>query len=604
MPTDANATRYAQSRWDLSELVEGSDDAAIDGALGAIERRVAELESRRDTLDAITGAGLAELVGLYEAISEEMSLLGAYASLRFAADTQDESAIALRNRVSHALTALGNRILFFTLWWKGLPEERAAALNVGAVVGTDRAFFLEDQRRLRRYALDLRSEQLINTKDADGVSGLLTVFSMLVNRLSFELEIDGARRTLVRDELMTCFLSSDGSLRERAYQELGRVLERESKVLGQIYIHRVRDWHAEQVKLRGYASPIAVRNLSNDVPDAAVEAMLHAVESNAPIFHRYFRLKASWLGRDRLRRYDLYAPLGGGDRRVEYADAVETVLETFAAFHPRFAREARRVFDQGHIDSEIRRGKRGGAFCASVLPRLTPWLHVNFTGRLRDVATLAHELGHAIHGMMAAEHSMLTFHPSLPLAETASVFAELLVTDRLLRGEPDPVAQRELVAGALDDIYATVLRQAFFVRFEIDAHAAVLENSSTEALCDLYRRNLERQFGSSVEVEPEFRYEWLGIPHIFSVPFYCYAYSFGQLLVLSLFRRYRRDPDAFRDGYLRLLAHGGSARPQAVLAEAGIDISDPTFWEDGFAVVTEMIDRLESFGATPKRAAT
>jgi oligoendopeptidase F len=332
------------------------------------------------------------------------------------------------------------------------------------------------------------------------------------------------------------------------------------------------------------------------VPDRAVSALLDASERNAPHFHRYFRLKAARLGQERLRRYDLYAPFGDGDRRVEYADAVPIVLDTFAAFHPRFAREARRVFERAHIDSEIRPGKRGGAFCASVLPRHTPWLHVNYTGRLRDVATLAHELGHAIHGMLASEHSVLTFHPSLPLAETASVFAELLVTERLLEQEPDPAARRELLAGAIDDVYATVLRQAFFVRFEIDAHAAILENRSTEGLCDLYLENLERQFGSSVEVAPEFRYEWLGIPHLFSVPFYCYAYSFGQLLVLSLYKRYQEDPEAFRAGYLRMLAYGGAARPETVLQEAGIDMTDPAFWQGGFDVVGELIDRLEALG--------
>ena len=298
------------------------------------------------------------------------------------------------------------------------------------------------------YALDERAEQIINTKDTDGIGGVLTVFSMLTNRLTFKIEVEGEQRELTRDELVSCFLSPDAGLRERAYRELGRVLQHDSKVLGQIYAHRVRDWYNEQVKLRGYASPIAVRNLSNDVPDRAVSALLDVSERNAPHFHRYFRLKAARLGQERLRRYDLYAPFGEGDRRVEYADAVTTVLDTFAAFHPRFAREARRVFERGHIDSEIRPGKRGGAFCASVLPRHTPWLHVNYTGRLRDVATLAHELGHAVHGMLAADHSVLTFHPSLPLAETASVFAELLVTERLLEQEPDPAARRELLAGA------------------------------------------------------------------------------------------------------------------------------------------------------------
>jgi oligoendopeptidase F len=592
--TDHSITRYQQGAWDLSDLLPDAAETRVTALLQSIERRVVGIEAARPSLDTITPAGLLDLVRLYEALTEEMTALGAYASLRFSANTQDEAAIALRNRVNHDLTTLGNRVLFFTLWWKGLPEERAKALAPDAAAEPEFRFFLDDQRRLSAYALDERIEQLINTKDTDGIAGLLTVFSMLTNRLVFKVEVDGEERDLTRDELVSCFLSADGDLRERAYRELGSVLQRESKVLGQIYEHRVRDWYNEQVKLRGYASPIAVRNVANDVPDRAVSVLLDATERNAPVFHRYFKLKASWLGQERLKRVDLYAPLGEGDRRVEYADGAAIVLDTFAAFHPRFAREARRIFDQAHIDSEIRPGKRGGAFCASVLPRYTPWLHMNYTGRLRDVATLAHELGHAIHGMLAAEHSVLTFHPSLPLAETASVFAELLVTERLLERETDRAARKGLLAGALDDIYATVLRQAFFVRFEIDAHQAILENRPTEALCDLYLENLERQFGSSVEIQPEFRYEWLGIPHIFSVPFYCYAYSFGQLLVLSLYRRYLQDPDTFRAGYLRLLAYGGAARPETVLREADIDMTDPAFWQGGFDVVSELIDRLEA----------
>ena len=444
------------------------------------------------------------------------------------------------------------------------------------------------------YALDERIEQLINTKDTDGIGGLLTVFSMLTNRLTFKVEVDGEERDLTRDELVSCFLSGDAGLRERAYREFGSVLQRESKVLGQIYAHRVRDWHNEQVKLRGYASPIAVRNVSNDVPDRAVEILLDVTEQNATVFHRYFRIKAARLGQERLRRIDLYAPFGEGDRRVEYADAVATVLDTFGSFHPRFAREARRVFDGAHIDSEIRPGKRGGAFCASVLPRYTPWLHVNYTGRLRDVATLAHELGHAIHGMLAADHSVLTFHPSLPLAETASVFAELLVTERLLEREPDRAARQGLLAGALDDIYATVLRQAFFVRFEIDAHPAILENSSTEALCDLYL----------AEPRASVRLERRGPARVPLRVAGHSAHLLGAVLLLRL--QLRPAPGAVAlpplppgsGGVSRRLSAPARLRRRGaageVLREAGIDMTDPAFWQGGFDVVGELIDRLEA----------
>lgn len=584
---------YRQEGWDLSELLEDTAEERVEGALRALRDLVEEMEAERPRLDEIDGEGVLSLLDLYERFVERTTVLGAYAGLWFAADTQSSDALAFRNRVQQELVALQNRTLFFTLWWKELPDSRVAELAPDPSRHPDAAFYLEDLRRRRRYALREPTERLINTKDADGVGGLLTVFSMLLNRLSFELEVDGERKSLTRDELMTYAMSPRAELREACYRELARVLEREAKVFAQIYVHRVRDWHNENVELRGYASAINVRNVANDIPDEAVEALLESVELNIGIFQRFFRLKAAQLGVERLRRCDLYAPLAADERSVSYDEAVAAVLETFGHFDERFAAAARRVFDDAHIDSEIRAGKRTGAFCASVLPSLTPWVSVNFAGRLRDVATLAHELGHAVHGMLAADHSVLTHHPSLPLAETASVFAEILMTDRLLGGEPDPVVRRDILATAIDDIYATVARQAFFVRFEQAAHRAILENRSAEHLCDLYLENLTRQFGDSVAVDPEFRYEWLGIPHIYSTPFYCYAYSFGQLLVLSLYRRYQRDADGFRPGYLRLLAHGGAARPTAILAEAGVDAADPAFWQGGFAVIEDLVDQLE-----------
>ena len=218
----------------------------------------------------------------------------------------------------------------------------------------------------------------------------------------------------------------------------------------------------------------------------------------------------------------------------------------------------------------------------------------NFSGKVRDVATLAHELGHAIHSMLAEHHSLLTQHASLPLAETASVFSEILLTERLMAEEPDPLVRRELLAGAVDDMYATVMRQAFFVLFEQEAHAAILQGAAPEQLNDLYLANLREQFGDAVEIGEEFRYEWVSIPHIYNTPFYCYAYSFGQLLVLALYRRYQQEGDAFKPGYLRLLAYGGSAHPEAILREAGVDIADPAFWQGGFDVIGEMIDQLEA----------
>lgn len=542
-----------------------------------------------------------EVVREYERLHELLDRLGGYAALWFSEDTQSRAAQSFRNRMQQAVTGYYNRVLFFELWWKGLDDEEAEALLPPAVAegrrqgprAKDYRHFLLDLRRSKPFTLDERLEQVINVKDSNGIGGVLTLYSMLTNRLEFHLWVDGERLTLTRDGLMSYAFSRRPELREAAYRELYRVYEDEATVLGQIYANRVRDWHDEYVDLRGYPSPISVRNVGNDVPDEAVDVLLSVVRDNADLFRRYFRLKAGWLGLDKLRRYDLYAPIASSDREIGYGDAVGSVLETFRRFHPTFASHAERVFAEGHIDSAVRKGKRGGAFCSTVGPQYTPWVLVNYTGKVRDVATLAHELGHAVHSMMAEGHSTLTQHPSLPLAETASVFAEMLMTDRLLREERDPLARRELLVASVDDVYATVLRQTYFVRFERDAHDAILSGRSLDELNELYLENLQDQFGGSVEVSSEFQYEWLSIPHLFHTPFYCYAYSFGQLLVLALYRRFQEEGEAFKPGYLELLAYGGSARPQEILAEVGIDIADPAFWQGGFEVVAGRIQELE-----------
>jgi oligoendopeptidase F len=585
---------YSLSGWDLSELLpEPSESvfaawlAEIDSAATAFEMRRASLHAQMDPQEFLA------ILRQYEALINRIQVISGYASLWFYSDTGSQEALTFRNRVRQASTAASNRILFFTLWWRSLADEEAWRLLPSESEHGDYRHYLQDLRRFKPFTLDEKSEQLINTKDENGIGAVMTLYSMLTNRLEFTLEVDGESRRLTRDELMSYAFSPQPDLRAAAYQELYRVYAQEANILGQVYVNRVRDWFDEQVGVRGYPSPIAVRNLDNDIPDRAVEVLLEVARENAPLFQRYFRLKAGWMGLERLRRYDVYAPLATSDVKIDYSQAVRSVLETFEDFHPDFATLANKVFAENHLDSEIRRGKRGGAFCFTVLPRYTPWVLVNFAGRVRDVATLAHELGHAIHSMLASGHSSLTQHASLPLAETASVFGEMLMTDRLLREETDPLARRELLASAVDDVYATVLRQAYFVLFEIEAHAAIRAGRSTEELSDLYMEKLREQFGDSVDVAPEFRYEWLSIPHIYQTPFYCYAYSFGQLLVLALYRRFQEAGEAFKPGYLRLLSYGGSARPEHILAEVGIDMTDRSFWQGGFDLVRERIDELE-----------
>ena len=585
---------YDLSSWDLSALLSDTSESNIQSKLAETEALVESFVAKRDELGPeMAPSMLVGMVEEYEVIIEKVYVLSAYGSLWFSADTQSADALNYRNRMQQTITELQNKMLFFDLWWKSLDDDEANALLPSAEQLPDYRHHLEDLRRTKPFTLDEGSEQLINIKNGNGISALVTIYSMLTNRLEYALEIDGKTEVLTRDALMAHAYSPDPDTRAKAYKELYAVYGREANILAQIYINRVRDWANENVDLRGFNSPIAVRNVANDIPDEAVDALLEVSRKNAGLFQRYFKLKAKWLGVDKLRRYDIYAPLAQSDSEIPYSDAVKMVLDTFGDFHTDVAAKAERVFVDNHIDGEVRKGKRGGAFCATVLPSQTPWVLMNYTGKVRDVATLAHELGHAIHSMMAEEHSILTQHATLPLAETASVFAEMLLTDRLLDEVKEPLARRELLASAVDDMYATVMRQAYFVLFERTAHAAILENKSSDELHELYMANLREQFGDSLEIAPEFMYEWVSIPHIYNTPFYCYAYSFGQLLVLSLYRRFQKEGDSFIPSYLKMLAYGGSAQPEQILNEVGIDMTDPDFWQGGFDVIKDLIDELE-----------
>ncbi len=606
VPTAKKLERYQMSGWDLSALVPSDPEAngsgipspstaAIDDMLERLEQSVTAFEALREELsDDLEPAKLIEAMRQYEDITSQVYRLGAYGSLWFSSDTQSPDALTYSNRMHQLMADVQNRMLFFSLWWKGLDDERANKLLPDPAEFADFRHYLQTMRLAKPYMLEETAERIINLKDTNGSNAIVTIYSMLTNRLEFELEVEGEVKQLTREEVMTHAYSTDPEMRAAAYQSLYKVYEREAPILAQIYVNLIQDWYTENVTLRSFSSPVAVRNLSNDVPDEAVETLLEVARRNAPLFQRYFALKAKWLGVDKLRRYDIYAPLAGSTKDIPYEDAVDLVLDTFKNFDLDFAAKAQRVFEDNHVDSEIRKGKRTGAFCATVLPSITPYVLLNYTNKVRDVATVAHELGHAVHSMMAEDRSILTQHATLPLAETASVFAEMVMNEQLLAEEKDPLVRREILAASVDDIYATVMRQAFFVIFENSAHQAIQENASPQELNRLYLENLKEQFGDSVEVSDEFQYEWVSIPHIYHTPFYCYAYSFGQLLVLSLFRRYQEEGDAFKPGYLKMLARGGSARPHAILAEASIDMTDPDFWQAGFDVIRDMIDELEA----------
>ncbi|MCQ3936987.1 MAG: oligoendopeptidase F [Chloroflexi bacterium] len=582
---------YQLSKWDLSQLYPGYDSPELQSAFDMIEEQVSSFEGVRDKLKPDMPADqFVDVVKASEATTRIGSKLYAFAGLSFTADTQDQKAQALQARVLQFLAEIENRTLFFSLWWKALDDENAKRLMDAS---GDYRYYLEAMRHYKPHTLSEPEEKIINLKNVTGVSALGNLYDSITSRYTFKLKVDGREKELTAAELFSYRYSADPNLRAESYRSQFKVYAADGPILGQIYQTLVRDWHNENINLRKFKNAIAPRNLNNDIPDEAVETLLSVARKNAGIFQRYFRMKAKYVGMKKLRRYDIYAPVAASKKTYEWDEAVNMVLDAFNAFEPKVAELAKRVFDQSRIDSEIRKGKRGGAFCWGFLPEETPYVLVNYQGTGREVATLAHELGHAIHAMLASHHSAFTFHSSLPLAETASTFAEMILIDKLLAEEKDESVRRDILFKQMDDAYATIMRQSYFALFEKTAHELVQKNASVDDLSNAYLDNLKEQFGDSLDLSDEFKWEWVGIPHIFQIPFYVYAYAFGQLLVLALYQQFKAEGESFKPKYLKILSAGGSEAPEKILSEAGINIRDPKFWQGGFDVLEKLVGELE-----------
>jgi oligoendopeptidase F len=586
------STQYSQERWNLGDMFSAFDTAEIKQTVKEVKETLTQLETFRPQLSSkmdhdIFIAFLEQYDGLVRLLSR---LLG-YSQLRFSEDTQDQEAQANLASFRQLVAEAENSTLFFKLWWKGLDEKEAKRF---VDVAGDFRYYLEALRLQKPYTLSEPEEKVINLKDVNGSSAFVTLYGAITNRYSFKVEIDGEVKELTRGELTMYVRSSDPDLRARAYQELYRVYENDAPILGQIYQYIIRDWRSENIDLRHYRTPIAVRNLSNDIPDDVVDSLLEVSRKNKGIFQRYFRLKARWLGVDKIRRYDVYAPVAKSDKTYTFNEAIKLVIEAYKQFDPKVARLVQKVLDEHHVDSEVRKGKRSGAFCATIEPKLTPWILASFNGRADDIATLAHELGHALHSLLANQHKALTQDSSLPLAETASTFGEMLLVDYLISKDPNAEVRRDLLFRQMDDNYATIMRQAYFAIFERDAHELIQQGASVDRLSQAYLENLQEQFGDSLDLSDDFKSEWVAIPHFFHTPFYVYAYAFGQLLVLSLYQQYRREGESFKQRYLKILAAGGSDSPTRILDRAGIEIRSADFWQGGFDMLKAALDDLEA----------
>jgi oligoendopeptidase F len=582
---------YKISKWSLAPLYPGYESAQLQNAFDMIEEQVSSFEGVRGKLiPDISSEQFLQVMHASEDTGRIANKLYSFAGLSFTADTQDQAAHSLQSRAQQFLAEIENRTLFFNLWWKDLDEVNAKRLMDAS---GDYRYYLEALRLFKPHTLSEAEEKVVNLKNVTGVNALTTLYDSITSLYAFKLKVAGKVQELTRGQLMRFAQGSDPKMRAAAYQELYRVYGEAGSTLGQMYQTITRDWHNENVSLRKFSDPLSARNLANDIPNEAVSALLETARKNAKIFQRYFKLKAKALGLKKLRRYDIYAPIAGSDKKYDYGKAAEMVLDSFGAFDPKVGELARRVFDENRIDSEVRKGKRDGAFCWSIVPEMTPYVLLNYQGNARDVATMAHELGHAIHSMLASHHSAFTFHSSLPLAETASTFGEMMFTDKLLSEETDEAVRRDILFKQVDDAYATIMRQSYFAMFEKQAHEMIQKNASVDELCTAYMENLKEQFGDSLELTDEFKWEWVSIPHIYHTPFYVYAYAFGQLLVFSLYRQYKIEGEAFKPRYLKILSAGGSEAPAKILEDAGINIRDAKFWQGGFDVLDKLVSELE-----------
>lgn len=594
-----NNSNIKLGKWDLTDLVDDSSTKKVAELVANIKEDVKEFEDNRRILKPDLSISIFEgLVHKIENILEDLSTVNSFAHLKYAANTSSNEAAALVLQMEKLSSEVSNQILFFDLWFKRELDNNNSQRLIDSISTVYREY-LRHKRLIAKYSLNESEEKIINTLEVTGLGALIKIYDRMTNNFEFTVVKKRGNKKIIKtfknkEKLLSLVRSPKANEREYAYKALLKTYEKNSGVLGEIYQNLVTQWRDENISIRGFNSAISVRNIYNNIDDATVETLLSVCKENAHLFHDYFLEKARLIGVKKLRRYDLYAPISNSNiLKFTFKNAAKLVLDTFYKFDPRFGTYTERLFKENHIDSEIRNGKTGGAFCYTVSPQRTPYVLLNFDGMMRDVSTMAHEFGHAIHSIFASNKPILVSHAPLPLAETASVFGEMILNEEIykkLNGEKKQI----FLAEQIDDMYATIMRQAFFTIFEIVAHKHIVEQSVTiDNISNLYIDNLKAQFGNSIRISDDFKWEWLYIPHFYHSPFYCYAYSFGNLLVLSLYQQYREEGKSFISKYLKILSAGGSEKPETLLKDSGFDITKASFWQQGFDLIKTKINILK-----------
>jgi len=578
--------------WDLEDLVYGEGDAGVERLLTAATAQAAAFaDAYSGKVAGLDSAGLAAAVTAMQEISDLAGRAAVYASLKFSVDTVAPENGALLALVQERSTAIETQMLFFDLEWAELDDARVEELLGGEGLELVQ-HHLRSTRRYRPHLLSEPEERIISETSITGSDAWARLFAEVTSAIEVELDTEDAPVPL--DVAASQLASPDREHRAHVAERISAALQPTLRIRAYIFNTLLAD-KATGDRLRSYDSWISSRNLANETSDEAVNALVEAVRGSYEITRRWYRLKAKLLGLDRLAHYDRIATVASAEEAYSYEDGKRIVLEAFDDFSPAMGDAARRFFDENWIDVPPRPGKRGGAFCSYAVPSHHPYLMLNWTGKVRDVTTLAHELGHGIHAYLATERGIFEFSTPLTLAETASVFAEALVFRKLLNETTDPEARLALLAENIEGSLATVHRQIGFNHFENLIHTERREvgELSVDRFGELWLESSAELFGDAVEMGEGYENWWSYIPHFVNSPGYVYAYAFGQLLALSVYGQYLNEGEAFVPRYLELLSAGGSKKPEDLVAIAGLDLTDPAFWRSGLALVEEQLREAE-----------
>jgi oligoendopeptidase F len=598
-PAEPTDPELAGSAWDLEPLLDGEGQEGVEPRLAeALQRAQAFAERHAGRLEQLDAAGLREAMEELAAIHELVGRAGYYAALRFSTDTAEPANGALLQRVQEQETAIGTTLLFFELEWAALSQERADELLAGEGLEFC-AHHLRNVRRYREHLLSEPEEKILSEKALTGAGAWTRLFEELTSAIEVELPSPAAHAgdasTVALDVALSRLALADRDVRRSTAEAVTAALAPGLRTRAYLFNTLLAD-KATDDRLRRYPHWLAARNLSNEASDESVAALIDAVRGRYEIARRWYRLKARLLGVERLADYDRMATVTEDEVAFPYSQAREIVLDCYGTFSPELGALAKRFFDERRIDAPVRPAKRGGAFCASAVPSVFPYVLLNYTSRRRDVLTLAHELGHGVHFALAARQGIFHQHTPLTLAETASVFGETIVFSRLLEEDSSPASRLALLAENLEDTIATVFRQVAMNRFEELVHTERRERGelSVERFGELWAESQSEMLGDSVELTDGYRTWWSYIPHFIGSPGYVYAYAYGQLLALSVYERYEQTGPELVPRYLEMLAAGGSRSPEELGAIVGIDLADPGFWEAGLDLVERQLQEAEA----------